>query len=66
MEIPFKWYVHDDRAWFEADDLTKRSGYEVTEELAEKMSNLRPFYEVTLECTVNSETGEVTLVSATL
>lgn len=64
MKIPFVGYVHG----------SKESGYERAQEIADdydltdedKQAIMYAFYEVTLECEYDTETGQVTLVSAKL
>lgn len=64
MLIPFKYYLHDDSGLYEREDELTKQDSRITPELVEKMG--RPFYEVTLECLADSETGNVTIVSARL
>lgn len=62
--MKFKYYLHDDydRGEFAQDLIEKGADPEV----AAKAASKRPFYEVTLECDLNEETGEITLISASL
>lgn len=67
----FKAYLHDDNNSYELADSIKASlkkqGIKVKKkELMEALSHSRPFYEVTLDCEIDLETFEVTLVKATL
>lgn len=64
MEIPFIYYLHGESPFTEYLDYEVHLGPYYSSELLLKMGN--PFYEVSLNCTVNTETGEVTLVSACL
>lgn len=59
-KIPFYYYMHDDSFWERHDSLQEQDP-RFTEELLEKMG--KPFYEIKLHCEVDSETGEVTILS---
>jgi hypothetical protein len=59
-----EYYLHDDEASSLIEYLVDELG--IDPELAEKAADRRPFYEVTLVCDLNEETGEVTLISAEL
>lgn len=66
MKIEFVHHIHDDE--FHGRELwatIRDAGYahEYTEELAQKIG--RPFYEVTLSCVLDTETGRVEIVRAT-
>lgn len=71
MKLPFKYYLHDqgtsgERAE-EIFDQAAAQGIELDidqDKLAELIG--RPFYEVTLECELDTVTGEVTLLKASL
>lgn len=59
----FKYYLHDSYNSFESLDwIARQTGLEIDDELADKIG--RPFYEVGLNCTLDDETGRVTIVSA--
>ena len=60
--VPFKYYMHDDYDSSErADYIGKQIGWEGTdEELSELIG--RPFYEIRLDCTLDTESGAVTIV----
>lgn len=63
MKVPFKHYLHDDgedHYW----QLKEATGMHLSPELLDKIG--RPFYEVTLDCELDTETGEVTLIGAKL
>lgn len=63
MKKPFKYYLHDDYNSFErADWIGKQIGMTFTEEQIEDMGS--PFYEVTLNCEYDTETGLVSIVGA--
>lgn len=61
-KIPFTYYLHDDATSFERYDDLHAQDERFTEELVEHMG--RPFYEVTLYCQADTETGEVTILKA--
>lgn len=59
--VPFTYYLHDeDTAYERADDIGSQIGIDLDEAMIEKMGN--PFYEVGLNCTLDTETGEVKIV----
>ena len=63
--MEFEYYVHDNSERSEmVEYLMDR--YDISEELAWKVANERPFYEVTLTCDLDEETGRVTLKWASL
>lgn len=65
--VPFKYYLHDNYTYSERmAEISEQVGIDIDLDgaLATKIGN--PFYEVTLDCLLNTETGEVTLVSASL
>lgn len=67
MKHPFRYYLHDDDVMGEKLDFAfKNSEWKPSDELVEQVGGSRPFYEVTLECELDDETGAVTLVSAKL
>lgn len=64
---PFTWYVNDD--WKDEPDeivneLVRLGGLDRA--VAERLVPERPFYEVTLQCEVDDETLEVTILSASV
>lgn len=61
VKIQFKYYLHDDASFFERLEDLQAQSHLFTEELVEKMG--RPFYEVTLQCEVDTDTGSVTILS---
>jgi len=71
MKVPFKYYLHDnyssgERAYEIAEQVSKQ-GVQLpydSDELSELIG--RPFEEVTLECELDTVTGEVTLIKASL
>lgn len=70
-KAPFKAYLHDDNNSYELAESIKASlkkqGINIKKKkLMEALSRSRPFYEVTLDCEIDLETLEVTLVKATL
>jgi len=76
MKIPFKYYLHDDYTTSERletilGQLPASTFKDFTEEEDEALyervrTQGNPFYEVTLECILDTDTGEVILVSAKL
>ena len=68
MKIQFKYYLHDDKeSWFEhIHDVLDDAGFagDEREEIAER--TLMPFYEVELDCELDTETGEVTVLKNNL
>jgi hypothetical protein len=62
--VDFNWYIHDSKLWERRDSLAERLGFTPSEDLIDKMG--QPFMEVTLHCTLDTETGDVTLRGATL
>jgi len=65
VRIPFTYYVHDDANTEErARDIGEQIGRPLTDEEIQKIG--RPFYEVTLYCELDTETGEVSLIRAEL
>ncbi len=62
--VPFKWYLHDGKVWENSEAWEEALGIPMTKEHFDKLGS--PFYEVTLECEFDTETGQVTLVSAKL
>lgn len=59
-----KYYLHDGAERYELAEWFEEQG--VDPEIAMKAASERPFYEVTLECELDEETGAVTLISARL
>lgn len=66
MKFPFKYYLHDDASRHEMAEYLQPYFPEDRdiEEIVELLG--RPFYEVTLDCILDTETGEITLVKASL
>lgn len=62
MKIPFTYALHDNYQSDEMLEVLQDEDPRFTEELVEKMG--RPFYEVIMQCEVDSETGDVTILSA--
>lgn len=61
-KIQFTYYLHDDSSAGERLDFLQAENPAFTEELIEKMGE--PFYEVKLTCKVDTDTGDVTILSA--
>lgn len=59
----FKYYLHDGGDWSERREWLEGQGIRLSEEAWENFG--RPFYEVTLECSVDPD-GVVTLLGAKL
>lgn len=60
--VPFKYYLHDKADHYERlDQISRSAEIVISDELGEKIG--RPFYEVTLNCELNTETGKVTILS---
>ena len=68
MKVPFIYYLHDDGNRWETAEYIHSQIVGLTDTTMEDILELvdHPFYEVTLACEFDTETGEVTLVSATL
>jgi hypothetical protein len=65
-KIPFKYHMHDDYSGAErAGIIAQQTGLDPEDEALWQRVG-RPFYEVTLECTLDPATGRVELVKATL
>lgn len=68
MIIPFKQYLHDEWKDDNLEDIFREASVSMTSEeiddLYQKMG--RPFYEVTLSCTLDTETGEVKVLDVKL
>jgi len=63
--IEFTEYLHGSDNWFElAEHIATQTGVTIPEALMEKIG--RPFYEVSLRCSLDMETGAVTLIEAKL
>lgn len=62
MIVRFTHYMHDTEYESTRESL-RDAGVELDEELQQKMG--RPFYEVKLDCELNTETGAVRIVAAT-
>ena len=69
-KVHFKYYLHDDRDGFEESMkyALKQAGYKDNSRSFEKLISKmdRPFYEVTLNCELDTETGEVKVISSSL
>lgn len=63
-KLPFTYYMHDESFYERVEDLFPGLTEAQQEDLAEKAG--KPFYEVTLRCEIDDQTGEVTLISASL
>lgn len=71
MKVQFKEYLHEEneeleedlRSWLPSDYYASLSQEDI-EDLCQKIGS--PFYEVTVTCELDTETGEVTLLEAKL
>lgn len=62
--LPFNYYMHDDYTHGERIQyIAEQTGVDIDEELANKIGKC--FYEIKLECELDTETGRVTILSAT-
>lgn len=79
MKIPFTYYLHDHYSRSEFQEVIIESQLDIHDDPNEKdwgvyvpsvedlMQNIgSPFYEVTLECELDTETGEVTVQTVKL
>jgi hypothetical protein len=63
MIVPFDYYLHDDAESDERrEQIADSAGIDIDDALMEKMG--RPFYEVLLSCTLDTETGAVEITGA--
>lgn len=64
MKIPFKHYLHDDKATVREmfSDMSHREGLGLDEEALDELK--WNFYEVELDCELDTETLEVSILSA--
>lgn len=60
--IEFTWYLHGGKPYEERERWTRALGFTPDDALMEKMGY--PFYEVTLLCQLDTETGQVNILSA--
>lgn len=62
----FNYYLHDNYEGGEMEGfLTDPKFGNLPADVARDITEQRPFYEITLDCVYDTETGEVTIVSAT-
>jgi hypothetical protein len=68
MKLPFTYYLHDEGSRHETAEEIHRQIAPFTDLSTEDIVELagRPFYEVTLMCEFDTETGEVTLLKTIL
>lgn len=65
MKHTFTYYLHDDYETGEREDyIARQTGLSLAK--VEALETGRPFYEVKLLCTIDDETGDIELISATL
>ena len=61
--INFKYYLHDGYSWSELQEwFLITTGFDIGDQLTEKVRAY--FYEVEFDCSLNTDTGEVTLLKA--
>lgn len=60
--VEFTWYLQENSLWENRDSLARELGFTISDELLKKMGN--PFCEVTLFCQLDTETGQVNILSA--
>jgi hypothetical protein len=63
-KLEFNFYLHDDNETEQLEEALIAAGAPDAVALVEQMG--KPFYEVTLRCEVDTETGNVRLIKATL
>jgi ABC-type uncharacterized transport system ATPase component len=66
MIVPFKYYLHDAYTGSErAEFILRQTDLEMSQEEFLELTG-RPFYEVTLSCLLDTETGQITVQRADL
>jgi hypothetical protein len=66
MKVKFKYYLHDDYTGSErAEYILEQTGLDMTREEFNELVG-RPFYEVELNCELDTKTGQVTVISTKL
>lgn len=60
--VEFEWALHGGSPYEERESWERELGFKLTDELLEKMG--RPFYEVILKCSLDTITGQVTILGA--
>lgn len=62
----FKYYLHDDYQTSEREDFLASPQFgNLPADVAKQIAEMRPFYEVTLECEYDTETQQLTILSTT-
>ena len=62
VKYSFKYYLHENAERFECvDDLVERA--HLPREIAEKIAEQRPFYEIEFDCTYDDITGDVEYIA---
>jgi hypothetical protein len=64
MIVTFTHGLHDEDSDALRENIAASAGFEVSDDLMDKIG--RPFYEVTLTCTLDTDTGKMTVVSTEL
>jgi hypothetical protein len=60
MIVTFEYALHDHGAETLRESIEAGAGINVTDELMDKIG--QPFYEVTIHCTLDTDSGEVTIL----
>jgi hypothetical protein len=60
--VEFEWALHGGSPYEDRASWERELGFKLTDELLEKMG--RPFYEVILRCSLDTETGKVEILGA--
>ena len=63
-QVEFKWHVHDGKMYESREWFEHQVGFTLTEEQWEQLGS--PFYEVELDCVLDTDTMKVELVGAKL
>ncbi|HET9144169.1 hypothetical protein [Actinophytocola sp.] len=60
--VEFEWALHGGSPYEERESWERELGFKLTDDLLDKMG--RPFYEVILRCSLDTETGKVEILEA--
>lgn len=60
--VTFTYGLHEEDNFGLCETIEQQTGIEISPELAEKIGN--PFFEITVTCTLDPETGKVEMISA--
>lgn len=61
MKYEFKYYLHGGKPWEDDDFEWLQEKFGLPEDVAERICDKRPFYEVEIDAVYDSETDEVTM-----